>query len=292
MNQLSHREFKLKLPMRFRTSSKKVTALNLNVYRNLHYRSLTALKHRFQDHGKQLLHDAGIPPLGRIRLRYQVFAKTQREFDVANVCSIVDKFFSDTLIQSGIIQDDNWKFLDDVSFGFGGFTANEHVLVTITEIEPRKGNVMRVLLDETEIQQALEDFVETLGLTGVTGVDLSADDDGNVTAEILIGEAKTTKPARATKSKGGRPRGSKNKPKEDDDDVEVSGAESDTDSGSGSTESPETETEDDTPAKTKGTSTTKNLFGDEETESSESDSPEETKDAEAPKVKKSSIFDQ
>lgn len=290
MAEPTQREFKLKLPMRFRTSSKKVTALNLNVYRNLHYRSLTALKHKAQDHGKKLLREAKVPPLGRIRLRYQVFIKTKRELDISNVCSIVDKFFSDTLQHAGIIEDDNWKFIDDVSFGFGGLSTEEHVLVTITEIEPRKGNAMRILLDEDEIQKALETFVATLGLTGVTGVDLSTDDDGNVTAEVLMGEAK----AKLKTRRGGRQPGSKNKPKEPVEDVDVSGEDSDAGDGSGDAEPAEDETpadKADTSSKAGGSSS-KNLFGDEETESSESDSPEETEDAPTPRVKKSSIFDQ
>ena len=291
MAEPTQREFKLKLPMRFRTSSKKVTALNLNVYRNLHYRSLTALKHKAQDHGKKLLREAKVPPLGRIRLRYQVFIKTKRELDISNVCSIVDKFFSDTLQHAGIIEDDNWKFIDDVSFGFGGFSTEEHVLVTITEIEPRKGNAMRILLDEDEIQKALEDFVATLGLQNVTGVDLSTDDDGNVTAEVLMGEAK----AKPKTKRGGRQPGSKNKPKEPVEDVDVSGEDSDAGDGTGDAEPAEDEApadKADTSSKAGGSSS-KNLFGDEETESSESDSPEEAEDAPTPtRVKKSSIFDQ
>lgn len=295
----TQRVYTLKLPMRFRTSSKKVTALNLNVYRNLHYRSLTALKHKFQDHGKKLILAEAIPPLGRITLRYQVFIKTKRELDIANVCSIVDKFFSDTLVHSNIIEDDNWKFLDDVSFGFGGFTDNEYVLVTITEIEPRKGNAMRILLDEEEIQSALEAFVETMGLKGVTGVQLTSDDDGNVTAEVLMGETKTVKPVR--KGKGGRPAGSKNKPKENSDDVDVPSEDSDAGDGTGDAEPTEEESsEDESSAKAEdtpkaGKSSTKNLFGDEESESSESDTPEETTDdseVAKPATKKSSIFDQ
>lgn len=291
MAEPTQREFKLKLPMRFRTSKKKVTALNLNVYRNLHYRTLTALKHKAQDHGKKLLREAKVPPLGRIRLRYQVFIKIKRELDISNVCSIVDKFFSDTLQYAGIIEDDNWKFIDDVSFGFGGLSTEEHVLVTITEIEPRKGNAMRILLDEDEIQKALEDFVATLGLSGVTGVDLNTDDDGNITAEVLMGEAK----AKPKTKRGGRQPGSKNKPKEPTEDVDVSGEDSDAGDGTGDAESAEVGApadKADTPSKA-GNSSSKNLFGDEETESSASDSPEEAEDTPTPtRVKKSSIFDQ
>ena len=149
---------------------------------------------------------------------------------------------------------------------------------------------MRILLDEDEIQKALEDFVATLGLTNVTGVDLGTDDDGNVTAEVLMGEAK----AKPKTRRGGRKPGSKNKPKEPEDDVDVSGEDSDAGDGSGDAES----TEDKAPAdkadtsSKAGGSSSKNLFGDEETESSESDSPEESKDDTTAKVKKSSIFDQ
>jgi hypothetical protein len=296
----TQRVYVIKLPMRIRTSSKKVTALNLNVYRNLHYRSLTALKHKFQNLGKKLLKDAGIPPLGRIQLRYMIYAKDKRKFDIVNFGSIVDKFFSDTLTQEGIIEDDNYTFLDDVSFGFGGITAQEHILVTITEIEPRKGNAMRILLDEDEIQSALEAFVETMGLTGVTGVELTSDAEGTISAEVLMNEANTTKTRKTpAKAKGGRPTGSKNKPKEESDNVVVSGQDSNAGDGSGDVEPTEdkasedkTSSEDKAETKTGG-SASKNLFGDEETESSKSDVPEETKDAETTtKVSKSSIFDQ
>jgi len=295
MTKPTHREFKLKLPMRIRTSSKKVTALNLNVYRNLHYRSLTALKHKFQDHGKKLLRDAGVPPLGRICLRYQVFAKTKREFDVANICSIVDKFFSDTLQHAGIIEDDNWKFLDDVSFGFGGFTAEEHVLVTITEIEPRKEDAMRILLDDTDIQNALDQYVlNELGLEGATGVQIEASADGKITAEVLMGE--TIAPKKTPAKRGGRKPGSKNKPKEPEANVEVSGEDSDAGDGTGSLEPAKdeapTDEADTTSDAEAGKSSSKNLFGDEETESSASDAPEEATDDSTTKVNKSSIFDQ
>lgn len=293
MNKPCHRQFELKLPLRLRTSSKKLTALNLNVYRNLHYRSLTALKHKFQDHSKELLLKHAVPQLGRIQLRYEVFAKSQREFDIANVCCIVDKFFSDSLTHAGIIEDDNWKHLDNVSFGFGGFSTEEHVLVTITEIEPRKEKLMRILLDEEEIQTALETYVETLGIKGVTGVDLSSDEDGNVTAELLMGEAKPSTTRAPRKNKGGRPAGSKNKPKEPEEDVATPDENSDAGDDAGDAESEEgtaSEDEADTPAKGRSS---KNLFGDEETESSESSSPKaEEDDTPAPKAKRSSIFDQ
>jgi hypothetical protein len=285
-----NKEYTLKLPMRIRTSSKKVTALNLNIYRNLHFRSLSSLKNKFQEHGKKLLKNSNIPKLGRIRLEYKVFAKTKKEFDVANICSIVDKFFSDTLVHAGIIEDDNWKFLDSVSFGFGGFASDEYILVIITEIEPRKGDVMRILLEEDDIQTALESYVfDVLNVSGATGVELTSDDNGVITAEVLMGESKTTNTTTPStpKKRGGRPAGSKNKTKEPEPDVDVHTEDSSDNDSTGTIKSTEEESKDTSSSETKG-SASKNLFGDEEKESSKGDTPVKIEST----PKKASIFDQ
>jgi len=277
------RSWSLKLPMRLRTSRKKVTPINLNIYRNLHFRSLTALKHMFNDHAVKLIEDAKIPKLGRIQLEYRVFVETKRELDIANVCSIVDKFFSDSLQHSGVILDDNWKYLDSVSFGFGGITDKEHVLVTINEIEPRKKSKMRIFLDDKEIQKALETFVETLGISNVTGVNIEVTADGDITAEVLVGDdddedgddsSDTPKKPRAKKARGGRPAGSKNKPKEVVEDVETASDDSNDGSGAGTAESAkeEAETKADTPTEAQS----KNLSGESPSQSSSGvDSPDD-----------------
>lgn len=245
-----------------------------------------------------------VPQLGKIRLHYDVCPRTKNRLDVMNVGSIVDKYFSDCLTEYGIIEDDDYTHIDFASFGFGGLATEEHVLVTITEIEPRKEEIMRILLDEDEIQSALEAFVETLGFTGMTGVDLGTDDDGNVTAEVLMGEAqKTTKRAPA-KNKGGRPKGSTNKKKEPEPDVATTGDDSPAGDDSGtpepdSKESAGTSTEDgakkEEPAKEGGKG--KNLFEENPETSSSATEGDSTKaetsgDTEVKPAKKSSIFDQ
>lgn len=300
----SRREFKVKLPLRIRSSKKKLTALNLNVYRNLHHRSAHAQKINFAEIAKKLLKD--IPALGRITLHYEIFVQTKRRLDIMNVGSIVDKYFSDCLTDYGVIEDDDNTHLDFVSFGFGGLVEEEYILVTITEIEPRKGNDMRILLDQADIQNALDAFVMEQGITGATGVELTVDGDGQITAEVKIGDTAVATPAK--KSRGGRPAGSKNKPKEPKPDVSTTAEDSTAGDGAGTTDTTEAETpdtsgtDDDKPVvteepKAKGGGKGKNLFTESQEESStgtDGDSEQTEEDGDETPVKaakKSSIFD-
>ncbi len=305
--------------MRIKTSSKKRQALNLNVYRNLHFRSLSAQKNEFYEVAKKLLQ--GIPPLGIITLHYEVYVETKRRLDIMNVGSIVDKYFSDTLTSEGIIEDDDFKNIPSVSFAFGGFVDKEHVLVTITEIESRS-TPMRVLLDTADIQKALTTYVEGLNIPNANGVQLDYV-NGEITAEVLFGtdeneptpEENTPEDAVPTPKKrgrGGRPKGSKNLPKaevKEADDVGTSvqagaagSSEGDNlpsaDEASTTTPPSDTNTK---PVTVTGGTKKGNLFGDRETPSSEDDgdTAEATPDHapapipvdEEPKVKRGSIFD-
>jgi hypothetical protein len=296
------RVFKVKLPMSVRTSSKKKQALNLNVYRNLHFRSLSAQKNKFQKVVKKLLR--GIPPLGVITLHYVVYPGSKRRLDVMNVGSIVDKYFSDTLTIEGIIEDDDYTHIPHVSFAFGEITKDDgHILVIITEIEPKKENTpMRVMLDQDDIQTALTTYVSSLNLPNAFGVKLDVVND-EITAEIVFGNTTTKNdvPGEVTPSKkrgrGGRPAGSKNKLKNQevtadvDNTVQDGAADSSGGDAEGATEETPTTTEEKAP--TTKASSRKNLFGDEETPSSEDDGTAETPtsdDAPEP-VKRGSIFD-
>lgn len=295
--------FKLKLPMRIKTSSKKKQALNLNVYRNLHFRSLDAQKKMFYKIAKKLLR--GIPPLGVITLHYEVFPQTKRRLDIMNVGSIIDKYFSDSLTECGIIEDDDYTHIPQVSFAFGGLVKSEHLLVTITEIEPRKEAMpMRVLLDNDDIQRALTTYVSTLNIPNASGVRLISD-DGVITAEVLFDldpDASEVSEEKPKRRRGGRPAGSKNKPKETanvDETVSTgaTGSSEGTDPASADEATPATETEADEVATPKGKSR-KNLFGDKESPSSEDDGEAEEATPDTPEpvaketgAKKGSIFD-
>lgn len=297
--------FKIKLPMRLRISSKKKQALNLNVYRNLHFRSLSAQKNKFAKIAKKLLR--GIPPLGVITLEYEVCPKSKRRLDIMNVGSIVDKYFSDALTDNGIIEDDDYIHIPSVSFVFGKLVKSEYILVTITEIEPREeAKPMRVLLDREDIQTALTAFVSSLNIPNAYGVRISIVDD-EIVAEVTFLEHDAPPPeeeAPKKRGRGGRPKGSKNLPKtqpEETTDVDEALPASADISSPGTDPSPADEASDGDETETDETESkvsSKNLFGDKDDPSSEDDGEEEIDPSDTPesdepvkKKKKGSIFD-
>jgi hypothetical protein len=248
------REFTIKLPMRMKINKYgELESLNLNVYRNLHFYKLNYQKKAFQLFVKPFL--SGLPPMEAVSLHYEINPKGGSRLDTMNVGSIVDKFFSDALVENGIIPDDDYKHVVGNSFSFGSLhPENPHVLVTITETQLRKVTPMRILLDQSEIQQALETFVQSMGLTGASGVELSIVGD-EIQAEIMmnglggwssINDAITstdTATDQPPKRRGGRVPGSKNKPKGLTDVAATSKAGNDLD-GSGDTEAGEGEDQD------------------------------------------------
>ena len=182
---LDCRQFTVELPMRMSVNKHgELESLNLNVYRNLHFYQLNYQKKEFQRTVKPFLF--GLPPMEAVFLHYEINPKGGSRLDTMNVGSIVDKFFSDALVENGIIPDDDYKHVVGNSFSFGSLCPkNPHVLVTITEIKSKKVKPMRILLDQQEIQAALETFVGTMGFSGAAGVQLSL--NGNeIQAEIIM----------------------------------------------------------------------------------------------------------
>lgn len=159
---------------------------------------------------------------------------------------------------------------------------------------------MRILLDQDDIQNALNAYVKTLQLPNAdkAEVELSIEDD-EIVAEVIIGEA-------PVKNRGGRPRKlnrtstSASKAEVTEDAVETDSEGGSNSSASGSSDAPEADAEEGEaealvqPAKKESPSG--NLFGDEDDQSSDStqeteDSPPKGKTTIVKPAKKSSIFD-
>lgn len=98
-------------------------SLNLNQYRNAHHHTLNTAKVNFHEIVKKRL--VGIPKLDKIRISYILYVKTRQLCDVANITSIVDKFFSDCLTAEGIIPDDNYNHVIMTASGFGGIDKDD-----------------------------------------------------------------------------------------------------------------------------------------------------------------------
>ena len=105
------------VPISVMVTKKKAFSLNLNQYRNANHFTLDKAKKEFADQVKSKLDN--IPSLDKIRISYILYPKSQQLCDVSNICSIVDKFFSDCLTTKGIIPDDNYNHVKMVAYGFG-----------------------------------------------------------------------------------------------------------------------------------------------------------------------------
>ena len=107
------------LPLEVFYSKKKKFILNLNNYRNAHYRVLSL--------AKKLYTDNLIPRLESfnsfsepVTLTYTYYARSNRRLDISNPCSIIDKFTCDALVKAEILEDDSFKQIKEVVYKFGG----------------------------------------------------------------------------------------------------------------------------------------------------------------------------
>ena len=111
---------RIDLPVVVWTSKKTKFILNLNNYRNQHYRTLTTAKNRYQDmiisklQGRSKIRKRGL------LLEYIYFHGNARRVDVSNPLSIIDKFTCDALVKSGILPDDNTEIIKEVRYIYGG----------------------------------------------------------------------------------------------------------------------------------------------------------------------------
>lgn len=168
--------WKLSLPLTIPVSKNRSLLLNLNVYRNAHYQSLDKAKKLFKEFIKSQLEP--LPKFDRVHLRYTLYPKTKRLCDIANICSIVDKFFSDALVETGHLEDDNYNFVQGVSFFFGSVDSeNPRVDVEILPVTNLKEtDPMQITLVQSEIEQAIKSYVNNFmpNINGDLKIDLSA----------------------------------------------------------------------------------------------------------------------
>lgn len=121
-------------PVTIPISKNKSLALNLNVYRNAHFQSLNKAKVNFKEALREQIEP--IKPMTRCTVRYVLFVGSRRLTDVANVCTVVDKFFMDAMVEFGKLPDDNYEHLPKVIYEFGGYDkVNPRVEIYIEEIQ-------------------------------------------------------------------------------------------------------------------------------------------------------------
>ena len=124
------------LPLEIYYSKKKKFILNLNNYRNAHYRVLSTAKKLYSDELVPRLEefDSFSEP---VSLTYTYYARSKRRLDVSNPCSIIDKFACDALVKANILEDDSFDQIKEVVYKFGGVDKdNPRCELVITKMEP------------------------------------------------------------------------------------------------------------------------------------------------------------
>lgn len=76
-----------------------------------------AIKQKYQEEIMPILN--ALPVLkDPVEIIYLIDAKDARLFDISNVGAIVSKFVEDSLVQSGVLPDDNYKVIPSVRYVF------------------------------------------------------------------------------------------------------------------------------------------------------------------------------
>jgi hypothetical protein len=313
----------IELPTFVEVTKTKRKSCNLNEYRNLHHHLLNKQKINFKAKVKKAIE--ALNPMDTIAIHYTIYAQRNGRMDTMNVGSVIDKYFSDALVELNKLRDDDYTNIVWISFSFGGVSkGNPHAIATITPV--RKKADMRILLEQTEVIEALlaeltEDQMQVAignyvrNTIGLEPKDIVISNDDELSVEIFAGPSTGSAPVQKTKAKPKTTRTRKPKPtpeKEPEDKADVDGSSetgsddsgkgtgggADTDAPAEQTEAPvkakksalfdndeETATKTDTTEKSSKGGAAKNLFTDEENQSSSDQSEEGTGDAKADSVK-------
>ncbi len=154
----------INLPLSIRTHKRDKNNkfyLNLNIYRNAHFHTLNKAKELFTELVLPTLKH--IPPIKKLDISYCLFTGSKTLVDVANICCIVDKFFCDTLTESGVLLDDNLEIISNISYSFGSIDRdNPRVEATLHNIEfYEEEKDMRIILVQDEIELAVTNYVRS-----------------------------------------------------------------------------------------------------------------------------------
>lgn len=206
----------ISLPLAIAVSKKKDFPLNLNHYRNAHHFTLNKAKENFHELAKVLIAKSGIPRLERLTLEYIVYPGNRQIFDVNNICSVADKFFSDSLVKCEVLKDDNYKFIAESQFRFGCIDRENprvDVIIRSPDIPSVAPEVLKeseqsdmkistvITLTALDMSVALREFMDKRGVTVPDGDFALTLDNGTSGYQVRFekGESEPAKPHKKQK---------------------------------------------------------------------------------------------
>lgn len=140
-------------PLKVMATKARHFLLNLNQYRNTHYRVLNNCKINYKEVMKEQIKSS--PTFQKVLCVYKVYGASKRMFDIGNICSIHEKFFEDAFVELGKLPDDNYEYIPLVIYvGCGVDKDNPRVEVDVLP------------LTKLNIDLTIKEICGTLGLEG------------------------------------------------------------------------------------------------------------------------------
>ena len=106
-----------------KTMKDKRFSLNQNIFRNKTFIEMNNAKKIYKDIVSEAVRETGIDDLRirdtKVRVTYTLFPQSRRRTDLSNVLSAVQKFTDDSLVELGILEDDDYKIISEVVYKFG-----------------------------------------------------------------------------------------------------------------------------------------------------------------------------
>lgn len=111
----------LSVPIRLEVGvrKKKTYYLNLNGFRNWQFQLNNQLKKLFKITVAKDVRKLQ-PITTPCRITYAIFYPSRRAFDLDNIGSVISKFTNDALVELGILVDDNFNYITEIRFVYGG----------------------------------------------------------------------------------------------------------------------------------------------------------------------------
>lgn len=135
-------------PLSIPITSRKKFILNLNNYRNLHYRLLNKAKILYKDIMKEQILSKG-KKYDKIFIMYTIYQPSKRKFDIGNIASIHQKFFEDALVELGGLEDDRYSFIPMCMFCYGGIDAtNPRVDIEVIDCDRKFVTKIHRIVDD------------------------------------------------------------------------------------------------------------------------------------------------
>ena len=116
--------------------------LNLNQYRNAHFRKTNNAKRKYKEFMREQIIKLK-KKIGKCVFIYTVYKGDKRSFDIGNICAIHQKFFEDAVVELGKMDDDKYSLIPMCIFCYGGIDK-ENPRVEIEIIESNKGFIGKV----------------------------------------------------------------------------------------------------------------------------------------------------